>query len=166
VSSARFWHFIGGLIFLAAYLYIKGQCRSGKPGRLAGFCIAATPTLYIGSALPDWDITLFSIGAHRNPLFHSAFPYFFAGYLYRKLRLAALMHSLGAAALLAPGQIGFALGLSSHLCLDILQYGDVRWLPGGTLDRLWLATHAGILLLVAWAPQYGAAVLGGRRGRS
>jgi hypothetical protein len=50
-------------------------------------------------------------------------------------------------------QIGFALGLGSHLLLDILQYGDVRWIPGGTLDRLWLALHAGILLLVVWYPQ-------------
>jgi hypothetical protein len=154
VSSARFWHFIGALILLAGYLYAKRQRQGRQPGRLAVFCVAAMPTLYLGSALPDWDITLFSIGAHRNPLFHSALPYFFAGYVQRKLRLESLLHSLGAAGFIVPGRIGLALGLASHLCLDIVQYGDVRWLPGGTLDRLWLAIHTGILLL-ACAPQYG-----------
>jgi hypothetical protein len=119
--------------------------------------VTAIPALYIGSALPDWDITLFSIGAHRNPLFHSALPYFFAGYLSRQLGLISCLHRVGAVALIAPMQIGFALGLGSHLLLDILQYGDVRWIPGGTLDRLWLALHTAILLLVVWYPQQVAA---------
>jgi hypothetical protein len=153
VSSARFWHFMAGLIFLAVYLYARQPRRGQQAGQLAWFVAVAVPALYIGSALPDWDITLFSIGAHRNPLFHSALPYFFAGYLSRKLRLLSMLHTLGASALIMPAQIGFALGLASHLCLDIVQYGDVRWLPGGTLDRLWLVIHAGLLLLLAWYPQ-------------
>jgi hypothetical protein len=141
-------------MMLGAYLY-AGQHRRDKRGsRLAVFCVGALPTLYIGSALPDWDITLFSIGAHRNPLFHSALPYFFAGYLSRKLRVVPVLYHLGAASLIAPMQTGFALGLASHLLLDIMQYGDVRWIPGGTLDRLWLAIHAGLLLLLVWYPQY------------
>ena len=157
MSSARFWHFVGGLILLAVYLYFKEQGRSRTAGQLAVFIVGALPTLYLGSALPDWDITLFSIGAHRNPLFHSALPYFFAGYSSHQLRLLTLMHTLGAAALVTPGQIGFALGLASHLLLDIVQYGDVRWIPGGTLDRLWLIANAGLLLLMAWTPQYVSA---------
>jgi hypothetical protein len=160
VSSARFWHFVAGLIFLAGYLYTKRPHRGQPASRLALFIAAAVPALYIGSALPDWDITLFSIGAHRNPLFHSALPYFFAGYLSRKLRLLSMLHTLGASALITPGHIGFALGLASHLFLDILQYGDVRWLPGGTLDRLWLAIHTGLLLLLAWYPQSASAFYG------
>ena len=124
---------------------------------LALFVVVALPALYVGSALPDWDITLFSIGAHRNPLFHSALPYFFAGYLSRRLGLLTLLHHVGATTLIVPMQIGFALGLGSHLLLDIVQYGDVRWIPGGTLDRLWLALHTGILVLVAWYPQYVSA---------
>lgn len=36
---------------------------------------------------------------------------------------------------------GYRVGLASHLCWDILYYGDVRWLPGGTIDRLWLGIH-------------------------
>jgi hypothetical protein len=155
VSSARFWHFVVGLLCLGGYLYARWQ-RHGSDSLIL-FVVTAIPALYIGSALPDWDITLFSIGAHRNPLFHSALPYFFAGYVSRQLGLISCLHRIGAVALIAPMQIGFALGLGSHLLLDILQYGDVRWIPGGTLDRLWLALHAGILLLVVWYPQQVAA---------
>jgi hypothetical protein len=157
---------VGGLIFLAGYLYARRPCRGQQAGRLALFVAAAVPALYIGSALPDWDITLFSIGAHRNPLFHSALPYFFIGYLSRKLRLLSMLHTLGASALVMPGQIGFALGLASHLFLDILQYGDVRWLPGGMLDRLWLAIHTGLLLLLAWYPQFASVPYGRLRSAS
>jgi hypothetical protein len=46
--------------------------------------------------------------------------------------------------------ISFALGLSSHLVLDVIQYGDVRWIPGGTLDRLWLTANAVVLAIAAW----------------
>ena len=157
VSSARFWHFVVGLICLGGYLYARRQRQGHGSDSLILFVVAAIPALYIGSALPDWDITLFSIGAHRNPLFHSALPYFFAGYLSRQLGLISCLHRVGAIALIAPVQIGFALGLGSHLLLDILQYGDVRWIPGGTLDRLWLALHTGILLLVVWYPQHVSA---------
>jgi hypothetical protein len=46
--------------------------------------------------------------------------------------------------------ISFALGLSSHLVLDVIQYGNVRWIPGGTLDRLWLTANAVVLATAAW----------------
>jgi hypothetical protein len=153
VSSARFWHFVVGLLCLGGYLYARRKRQGRSADSLVLFVVAALPALYVGSALPDWDIALFSIGAHRNPLFHSALPYFFAGYVSRQLGLLSCLHRVGAGALIAPVQIGFALGLGSHLLLDILQYGDVRWIPGGTLDRLWLGLHTGILLLVAWYPQ-------------
>jgi hypothetical protein len=110
------------------------------------------PVLYLGSALPDWDIRLFGIGAHRNPLFHSAVPYFGLGYAWRKIGLEEVVHQVGGWRLVVAAQVGFALGLSSHLLLDIVQYGDVRWIPGGTLDRLWLAGHAVLLGLAAWYP--------------
>ena len=158
MSSARFWHFVVGLICLGGYLYARRQRQGRGSDSLALFVVAALPALYVGSALPDWDITLFSIGAHRNPLFHSALPYFFAGYLSRRLGLISCLHHVGAVRLIVPMQIGFALGLGSHLLLDIWQYGDVRWIPGGTLDRLWLALHTGILVLVAWYPQHVSAI--------
>ena len=41
---------------------------------------------------------------------------------------------------------GYGVGLASHLWWDVVYYGDVRWLPGATLDRLWLGVH-GLLCL-------------------
>ena len=42
--------------------------------------------------------------------------------------------------------IGFALGSASHLLWDIVDYGDVRWIPGGNNDRLFLLVNAMILI--------------------
>jgi hypothetical protein len=68
--------------------------------------------------LPDWDITLFSIGAHRNPLFHSALLLFF-GYLSDQLHLTVLDAHPGAAALVTPGQIGFAFAWPAVISASI-----------------------------------------------
>ena len=40
------------------------------------------------------------------------------------------------------------------MVLDVWHYGDVRWIPGDTLGRLWLSGHALLLGLVAWYLQY------------
>ena len=112
--------------------------------------VATVPVLYLGTALPDWDISVFGIGGHRNPLFHSALPYFVLAWLWRKVGLAEAASTMGGAQLDVAVHVGLTLGLASHLVLDVWQYGDVRWLPGGTLDRLWLSGHALLLGLVAW----------------
>ena len=41
---------------------------------------------------------------------------------------------------------GYGVGLGSHLWWDVVDYGNVLWLPGGVLDRLWLGVH-GLLCL-------------------
>ena len=46
---------------------------------------------------------------------------------------------------------GYGVGLASHLWWDIVAFGDVRWLPGSALDRLWLGIH-GLLCLVPSIP--------------
>ena len=75
MSSARFEHFIFGIALWVAYLYLKRQRGDGL--LLHPVALAVTvPVLYVGTALPDWDITVFGIGGHRNPLFHSSIPYF------------------------------------------------------------------------------------------
>ena len=151
--SARFVHFWFGIAFLIVYLCLKRQRQEGRT-LLHPLALAVwLPALYLGSALPDWDIQLFGIGAHRNPLFHSAVPYFCLAYVWRRTGLGRAWHNAGGLRLRMAAQVGFALGLSSHLVLDILQYGDVRWIPGNTLGKLWLAGHAAILGLVAWYPQ-------------
>jgi hypothetical protein len=56
--------------------------------------------------------------------------------------------------LVVGAQVGFVLGLCSHLVLDMIQYGDIRWLSGDTFGKLWLALHSVLLALVAWSPPY------------
>jgi len=50
--------------------------------------------------------------------------------------------------------VGWALGLASHLRLDVWQNGDVRGVPWRTPDKLGLGGHARLLGLMAWYPQY------------
>ena len=153
MSSARFEHFIWGIVCWAVYVLLKK--RRGDRLLLHPLALVATlPGLYLGTALPDWDITLFSIGAHRNPLFHSAIPYFFLAWLWRKLGLAEVAYTIGGPRLEIALHVGLTLGLASHMMLDLWDYGDVRWIPGETLGRLWLSGHALLLGLVAWYPQY------------
>ena len=92
----------------------------------------------------------FGIGGHRNPLFHSSIPYFCLAWLWRKLGLA----DVAGTRLDIAFHVGLTLGLASHMVLDIWDYGDVRWIPGDTLGRLWLSGHALLLGLIAWYLQY------------
>jgi len=153
MSSARVEHFLCGIVLVVVYLWLKKR-RGDRLFLHPVLLVAAVPVLYLGTALPDWDITVLGIGRHRNPLFHSAIPYFCLAWLWRKLRLPEVVYSIGGPRLDIALHVGFALGLASHLGLDVWQYGDVRWIPGGTLDRLWLSGHALLLGLVAWFPQY------------
>ena len=153
MSQARFEHFIFGIALWAVYLFLKQ--RRGDRLLLHPVAFAATvPVLYLGTALPDWDIMLFGIGGHRNPLFHSSLPYFCLAWMWRKVGLADVVTAIGGVRLGSALQIGLTLGLASHLLLDVWQYGNVHWIPGGTLDRLWLSGHALLLGLIAWYPQY------------
>jgi len=107
-----------------------------KPGEAVGVVALALVPCYLGTVFPDWDIKMLGIGAHRNPLFHSSLSF---------LALHLLVGSrTGIPRLLIAG---YGIGLASHLWWDIIAFGDVRWLPGGLLDRLWLGIH-GLLCLV------------------
>jgi hypothetical protein len=145
VSSARLTHFIFAIVFLIVYLAGKSKRGTGLSSAPFIYLVVTLPVLYLGSAISDWDISFFGIGGHRNPLFHSSMAYFVLLALDRWTGLTALLPSLMSAI-----YISFALGLSSHLVLDVIQYGDVRWIPGGTLDRLWLSANAVVLVIAAW----------------
>ena len=145
VSSARLTHFIFAIIFLAAYLAGQSKRGNGISGTQLVYLVVTLPVLYLGSSISDWDISFFGIGGHRNPLFHSSLAYFILVFLGRWTGLTALLPALMAAV-----YISFALGLSSHLVLDVIQYGNVKWIPGGTLDRLWLTLNAVVLAIAAW----------------
>jgi hypothetical protein len=45
--------------------------------------------------------------------------------------------------------VGFALGVASHLFWDIIFYGDVKLIPSGAFDRLFLLLNC--LALVGYA---------------
>ena len=145
VSSARFWHFAFALAFLVMYLLGATKRRQGVPNAQLLCFVVTLPMLYLGSAISDWDISYFGIGGHRNPLFHSSAPYFLLVAVARLLGLTSWLPTL-----MTILSINLALGLSSHLVLDVIQYGDVRWIPGSTLDRLWLMAHAVLLGVAAW----------------
>jgi hypothetical protein len=151
MSPARLEHFMFGIVFWVAYLWLEQ--RRGNRWLLHPVVLVATvPVLYLGTALSDWDITVLGIGRHRNPLFHSSIPYFCLAWLWRRSGLA----DVAGTHLSIAFHVGLLLGLASHMVLDVWQYGDVRWIPGNTLGRLWLVAHA---LLLGFIARYLQSVL-------
>ena len=140
-SPYRAEHSLIGLILLTLYTIFLTR-RVNLQDALRFFGLAVIPC-YIGTVLPDLDISLLGIGGHRNPIFHGCFAYI------------GLWFVLGRRSPLANQLVrGFGIGLASHLLWDTWDYGDVRWISGGTKDRLWLITNGIICLapLRATAP--------------
>ena len=138
-SPDRAEHGLVGILLLLGVVVTSAH-NWDKPGEAVGVVALALVPCYLGTVFPDWDIRLLGIGAHRNPLFHSSLSFL-------ALRLLVgpqmrLPHILIA---------GYGIGLASHLWWDIVAFGDVRWLPGNALDRLWLGIH-GLLCLVPSLP--------------
>jgi hypothetical protein len=134
-SAERAEHNLMGIILLMAYVSRFIETPDTRLGAVTFFLLALIPC-YLGTAFPDLDITLLGIGAHRNPLFHSSLSFLMLWWLVKG-------HGVMRQVLV----LGYGLGLASHLLWDIVDYGDVRWLPGGMLDRLWLGAH-GLVCLV------------------
>ena len=128
-SADRAEHSLVGILLLMGYVALRAKSRP------VGIFFTALIPCYLGTVFPDWDIRLLGIGGHRNPLFHSSLSFF---------GLAVLLGRR--AGFLATLVAGYGVGLASHLWWDVVYYGDVRWLPGGALDRLWLGVH-GLLCL-------------------
>ena len=128
-SADRAEHSLVGILLLMGYVALRAKSRP------VGIFFTALIPCYLGTVFPDWDIRLLGIGGHRNPLFHSSLSFF---------GLALLLGRR--AGFLATLVAGYGVGLASHLWWDVVYYGDVRWLPGGVLDRLWLGVH-GLLCL-------------------
>jgi len=140
-SPDRFIHSLVGIILLMAYLFVLADKKDTKAKAGCFFFLALVPC-YFGTAFPDLDITFFGIGAHRNPLFHSSLSFFLLWAVIdgKNLPMQAIA-------------TGYGIGLASHLWWDILYYGDVRWLPGGLIDRLWLGANG--LLCFIWPGRQG-----------
>jgi Domain of unknown function (DUF5942) len=134
-SADRAEHSLVGILLLMAYASRSAHRRETRLGAVAFFLLALIPC-YLGTVFPDLDITLLGIGAHRNPLFHSGLSFFVLLWLVnrRHVLLQALV-------------LGYGVGLASHLLWDMVFYGDVRWLSGDVLGRLWLGVN-GVLCLM------------------
>ena len=134
-SAERAEHSLVGIIFLMAYVSRFVGTQETRLGAVTFFLLALIPC-YLGTVFPDLDITLLGIGAHRNPLFHSSLSFFVLLWLVN--RQSVILQAL---------VLGYGIGLASHLLWDVVYYGNVRWLPGGLLDRLWLGAN-GLACLV------------------
>jgi hypothetical protein len=134
-SAERAEHSLIGIILLMAYVSRFMDTRETRLGAVTFFLLALIPC-YLGTVFPDLDITLLGISAHRNLLFHSSLSFFVLWWLVKRQSV-----------ILQAAVLGYGVGLASHLLWDTLFYGDVRWLPGGMVDRLWLAGN-GLACLV------------------
>jgi hypothetical protein len=134
-SAERAEHSLIGIILLMAYVLRFIDTRETRLGAVTFFLLALIPC-YLGTVFPDLDITLLGIGEHRNLLFHSSLSFFILWWLVRRRSV-----------ILQAAVLGYGVGLASHLLWDTWFYGDVRWLAGGTVDRLWLAGN-GLACLV------------------
>jgi hypothetical protein len=134
-SADRAEHSLIGIILLMAYVARFVRRQESRLGAVTFFLLALIPC-YLGTVFPDLDITLLGIGAHRNPLFHSSLSFLILWCLvwHQNVILQVLV-------------LGYGVGLASHLWWDVIDYGNLRWLPGGTVDRLWLTANGLICLL-------------------
>jgi hypothetical protein len=134
-SADRAAHSLVGIILLMAYVSRFVRKQETRLGAVTFFLLALIPC-YLGTVFPDLDIRLLGVGAHRNPLFHSSLSF---------LILWCLVHRRHV--MLQTLVLGYGVGLASHLWWDVIDYGDVRWLPGGAIDRLWLSAHGAVCLM-------------------
>ena len=131
VTDDRLVHLLVALGLCGLFLRVRQRNYSGYQW------VAALSMAGLASWVPDWDLFL-GIGFHRSPITHSVLPALAIGWLILKLNAPSAF------------LVGFLLGLSSHLLWDIVDYGNVVWIPGGNNDRLFLLVNS-LLLLVAAA---------------
>lgn len=137
-STHRAAHSLIGIIMLMGFAYTFTAEETSRTRIIALFLIALIPC-YLGTVFPDLDIRLLGIGSHRNPVFHSGMLFFLIVVLARRFK------SFPAAAIIS----GFGLGIGAHLIWDLFDRADVRWIPGGTLDSIWLGVNGLLCILLA-----------------
>jgi Domain of unknown function (DUF5942) len=134
-SAARAEHSLVGILLLMAYVSRSADRPETRLGAVGFFLLTLIPC-YLGTVFPDLDIRVLGVGPHRNPLFHSSLSFLVLWWLvYRRHVVLQVL------------VLGYGIGLSSHLLWDMVFYGDVRWLSGDMLGRLWLGVN-GVVCLV------------------
>ncbi len=137
-SSYRAAHSLVGIIVLMGFVYTFSDDKTSRSKIILLFLISLIPC-YFGTVFSDLDISLLGIGGHRNPIFHSGILFFIF------LVLTKQSDSYFIAALVS----AFGVGLGSHLIWDMFDRADVRWIPGGTLDTIWLGVNGFLCILSA-----------------
>ncbi|MEA2061379.1 MAG: hypothetical protein U9P10_12905 [Thermodesulfobacteriota bacterium] len=137
-SSYRTAHSLVGIILLMGFVYTFSGNKISRAKLISLFLISLIPC-YLGTVFSDLDISLLGIGGHRNPIFHSGILFFIFLILTKK------SDSYMVSALVS----AFGVGLGSHLIWDMFDKGDVRWIPGGTLDTVWLGVNGMLCILSA-----------------
>ncbi len=141
-SFYRAAHSLVGIIALMGFVYtytFSGN-NTSYANIISLFLISLIPC-YLGTLFPDLDISLFGIGGHRNPIFHSGILFFIFLVFAKKSDLYLLTVLVSA----------FGVGLGSHLIWDMFDKGDVRWIRGGTLDTVWLGVNGLLCIVLARA---------------
>ncbi len=129
--------------------------------RIAMYLGSFAAGAYIGDGLPDKDIKILGIGAHRNFAFHSVLAAIFGRLIIRFLRRFAdcmseegFLNEQDAAVIqhcLLAAQGGVSVGVAAHLAIDgtiqgskAVLFGDWGSLVNGTLldDKAWLLVNA------------------------
>ena len=137
-SAYRATHSLIGIIVLMGFVYTFSSDVNSKTKLIGMFLVSLIPC-YLGTVVSDLDISLLGIGSHRNPVFHSGIAFFLLLLILRQ-RQSVFLATLVAA---------FGVGLGSHLIWDLFDKADVRWIPGGALDRLWLGVNGLLCLILA-----------------
>jgi len=134
-SSYRAAHSLVGILTLMGFVYTFSKSVGSKIRIIFMFFVSLIPC-YVGTVFSDLDITLLGIGGHRNPIFHSGLLFFLILFVARRFKSVFLSLIVS----------GFGVGLCSHLVWDLFDQADVRWIPGGIFDSIWLGLN-GILCL-------------------
>lgn len=136
MSDARIEHAVVGAAFWLVFLLVRNPRCTGSE------MLIMLPWALLGTWVPDWDLFL-GIGFHRSPITHSALPVILVGFL-------MMPYSRYAVA------VGFGLGVASHLFGDVVEYGNVQWIPGRFWDRTFLIVNGAGILLWAWSKEVKA----------
>jgi len=137
-SAFRAAHSLVGIILLMGFFYTLRPVLLSRIKLTLLFAMSLLPC-YLGTVWPDLDIRLFGIRAHRNPIFHSGVAFFVGLMVFRRVRFIPAATVISA----------FGVGIAAHLIWDVFDHADVRWIPGGTLDRIWLISNAMLCLGLA-----------------
>jgi serine protease len=145
----------GGLTFglglliagaLAAHARRRGGVIPLNPLYLVGVMVGASGLFFLPSlgllsqGFTSWDMAIFGVAGHGNPLFFSALAplgLILLGYSSRRLRVPLA---------------GFAVGVAASLVFQIVaRTTNIVWLPGAVVDELWLAANALVCAVLAYS---------------